>query len=596
MKTQPVEPRNEVADSRRLSFGRDGRRRGAIILLSAFTLVMAFAFAAFSIDVGFITLTRAQMQNVADAAVLSAVLELNPNEDQSAVMAAAKQAARDVAVRHRAGDWDSFELDVENDVEFGRSTYDPNTDKYTYQWGSGAVPYNVVRVNARRTIVTQMDEQGNSSQSDRRLPLFFGPVIGHTHAPLQVSAIATFQPRDIMLVLDYSASMNDDSELRSIYTVGQGSVETSIHQMWDDLDQVTYGNLDFWPDWVTVPGETYDFDATWRTSVVDVESADTMDQVRLYFSNGNHQTFAANTTSGTWEGTGSNAGSRVTKVRVYYGSDHETIDFYSNSDVIRGLGLDGVAYPYPSGSWSDFVEYCRSHSSSMPNYDYDVYAAGYRRKFGMLTLINYWNKSKPLNSQTPDLWKVSQQPIQSLKDSVDVLFDYLRDVEAEDKIGLSVYTYPSSPHAVLESGLTEDYESLRTISHHRQAGHYDYYTNIGAGMRTGRLELEANARPRAQRLMVLMTDGLANRTSTSASPSQFALDEADLAAAAGVKIVTVSLGAGADTELMQQIADRTGGEHFNVPGGQSVADYADQLRAVFQTIAAARPLKLISAE
>ena len=160
----------------------------------------------------------------------------------------------------------------------------------------------------------------------------------------------------------------------------------------------------------------------------------------------------------------------------------------------------------------------------------------------------------------------------------------------------SLTTHTSSPHAVLESGLTDDYELLKTISHERQAGHYDYYTNIGAGMRSARLELAANARPRALRMMILMTDGLANRTSTSASPTQFALDEADLAAAAGIKIMTVSLGAGADTDLMQQIADRTGGTHFNIPGGQSVADYADQLQTVFGEIAADRPLKLIATD
>ena len=28
---------------------------------------------------------------------------------------------------------------------------------------------------------------------------------------------------------------------------------------------------------------------------------------------------------------------------------------------------------------------------------------------------------------------------------------------------------------------------------------------------------------------------------------------------------------------MQQVADITGGDHFNIPGGQSVADYADDL-------------------
>jgi hypothetical protein len=44
---------------------------------------------------------------------------------------------------------------------------------------------------------------------------------------------------------------------------------------------------------------------------------------------------------------------------------------------------------------------------------------------------------------------------------------------------------------------------------------------------------------------------------------------------------------------MQQIADITGGEHFNVPGGASVAEYAEDLKQIFGKIASDRPLKLI---
>jgi Mg-chelatase subunit ChlD len=135
--------------------------------------------------------------------------------------------------------------------------------------------------------------------------------------------------------------------------------------------------------------------------------------------------------------------------------------------------------------------------------------------------------------------------------------------------------------------------TVKTISRQRQAGHYDQFTNIGAGMRTARLELEAHHRPKAFQMMILMTDGLPNRTSTSSSPAQFPIDEAYLAKASDIKIMTISVGAGADTGLMQQIADITGGKHFNVPGGASVAAYAQDLKTIFGEIASDRPLKLI---
>ena len=46
-------------------------------------------------------------------------------------------------------------------------------------------------------------------------------------------------------------------------------------------------------------------------------------------------------------------------------------------------------------------------------------------------------------------------------------------------------------------------------------------------------------------------------------------------------------------QLMQQIADISDGVHFNVPGGQSVTDYEDDLLGVFRQIADDRPLILV---
>jgi hypothetical protein len=419
--------------------------------------------------------------------------------------------------------------------------------------------------------------------------LFFGPVIGHDRATLRTSAIATFQPRDIMLVLDYSASMNDDSELGAIDTLGQTAVEANIQQMWQELGSPTYGNLAFVPDWVTVPGSSIPTRVKWMNTSIEVSTTATIDGVKLHFSNGNQQTFGATTTNPkTYTGSGTNANKRIVRAEVRKGTTWETYYFNDDdnyADIKRGLGLDSVTYPYPIGSWNEYIDYALSNS--------DHAAAGYRYKFGMLTLVNHWNKNRPMNNETPDLWKISQQPMTALKDSVDVLANYLLDVSAEDYVGLSVYTYPDASGARLEAGLGSSLNTIKTISRQRQAGHYDHFTNIGAGMRTARIELEANHRPKSFQMMILMTDGLPNRTSTSSSPSQFPIDEAYLAKASDIKIMTVSVGAGADTALMQQIADITGGKHFNVPGGASVAVYAEDLKRIFGEIAADRPLKLI---
>jgi len=475
----------------------DKTRRGMVLVLSAFCLIAVFAFLAFTIDVGYMSLTRGQLQNAADASALAAALELRASLAPSEVVANAQAAAVEVAAANRAGDRDTVAIDpTQGDVQFGRRIWDPATQTYQLLWGLDKAPYNVVRVTARRT-------------GDDRLPLFFAPVIGHRDTGLTVSAVATFQPRDIMLVLDYSASMNDDSELRSIGKLPRADIEQNLRQIWQELGSPTYGTMQFTPQRLTG----------------------------------------------------------------------------STSRIIRQLGLNRVRYPYPSGSWNEYVNYVKTSGYWR--------RAGYRDKYGYLTLINYWLERKPMASQTPDLWQVSAQPVTALKEAVTVFLDFLEFVQAADRVGLSAYTYPQGGGAKLENDLTFDLDTIESISRQRQAGHYDRYTNIGAGMQTARLELASNARPGAHLMMVLMTDGIANRPYGTNYARQLALNEAHAAADANIKIMTVSVGLNADTGLMQQIADITGGQHFNVPGGQPVADYAQELRDSFREIAADRPVTLI---
>ncbi len=566
------------------------------MILSTAVLILILAFAAFSIDVGYIALSKGQLQNAVDAAALAAVQELNPHVNQALVATSATQVANEIAGMHRAGDHDSVSVNGNlGSVQLGRRIYDSSTGEYEYLWGPEAAPYNLVKVTAERKEIWN----GDSLLEDNQLPLFFGAVLGSRRPRCERRPSPRSNRADIMLVLDYSASMNDDSELSAIGTLGQTAVESNIQQMWQDLGSPTYGNMTFSPNWVTIPGQPASGDiphvkVTWKNTEIHVVSSKDLSNVVMEFSNGNHQKIEDLLgMTGTFKGSGSNNGLHIKRCWIKSGSNFSTdgsgygerFDFYSDSQIRKGLGLSNVAYPYPSGSWEDYISYARSSS--------DHEAAGYRYKFGMLTLINYWNKNQPGHDQTPDLWKARQQPITALKDSVDVLADYLLTVSADDNVGLSVYTYPDSAGAKLELGLGSTLSQVKTISRQRQAGHYDQYTNIGAGMRIARLELEANKRPKALQMMILMTDGLPNRTSTSASPTQFSIDEANLALASDIKIFTVSLGARADAGLMQQIADITGGEHFNVPGGASVAEYAQDLKEIFGKIASDRPLKLI---
>jgi Mg-chelatase subunit ChlD len=178
---------------------------------------------------------------------------------------------------------------------------------------------------------------------------------------------------------------------------------------------------------------------------------------------------------------------------------------------------------------------------------------------------------------------------------MNVFMELISSVDTNDRVGLVIYD-ANDGNAILESPLTNNLSTITTITTHRQAGHYTSYTNIGAGMQLGRQHLEGNARPNARKLIVLMTDGLANWHNGRydlAGAAQMVSSEAAAAAADKYKIFTLALGVNADTATMQSVANTTDGKYFNIPGGANHQAMHDQLRAAFKEIADARPLLLV---
>ncbi|MGD9127517.1 MAG: vWA domain-containing protein, partial [Planctomycetia bacterium] len=437
------------------------------------------------------------------------------------------------------------------------------------------------------------------------IPSLFGTIVSSTgDFTVTSESIAGYQPRDSVVVLDLSGSMNDDSELKRITSEDDPDrepVETNLEEIWEeDLESPTYGNLVFQPEYLTVVGQPPSvpqepqISVTFRGDDVYVESSKDLSNVVMEFTDGSRQKIEGLTSpTGAFRGTGYNYNKQIRKIWVKSGSNAsgegpgygERFED-TNQAVKEAFGLNTVAYPYPSGSWDDYINYCRNKSS--------VKNAGYRKKYGGMTLVNYWLENKASHTQTPDLWKVRAQPIQAVKDATDVFMEYIQEVDAEDRAGLVVYNSPSS-HATLEHELTTEFEDVADTVQHRQAGHYHSMTNIGAGISVAREELNNHARTGAFKMIVLMTDGQANTsTEYGVSGRQYALNQAYQAAANGYPIVTISLGNGADTDLMQEIADITEGAHFNIPGlGSGVTDYHDGLMQTFRDIANDRPLILV---
>ncbi|MEZ6058154.1 MAG: pilus assembly protein TadG-related protein [Planctomycetaceae bacterium] len=169
----------------------DARRSGSVFVLSAMLLVLVFAFAAFSIDLGYLTLARTELQNSADAAVMAATIELGeglggaPALTAQGVETAAKQAAVATAAANSAGGVNAVYVDGARDVRLGKYQWDSNTNSWEKQWG--VAPYNLVEVTLRR-------DQVASTNGDGPLGLFFAPLIGNKDANLVVTSTSAVLP------------------------------------------------------------------------------------------------------------------------------------------------------------------------------------------------------------------------------------------------------------------------------------------------------------------------------------------------------------------------------------------------------------------
>src|SRR5690606_15520689 len=63
----------------------------------------------------------------------------------------------------------------------------------------------------------------------------FGWAVGRDKVPVQASATAFVEARDMVLVLDFSGSMSDDSELGAIGNFSQSEVEAGLDRIYQEL-------------------------------------------------------------------------------------------------------------------------------------------------------------------------------------------------------------------------------------------------------------------------------------------------------------------------------------------------------------------------
>ncbi len=611
----PTEKKRSQLRPHRLRYAR----RGAVAVQVAVLMTVLLGFAALTIDVGAMYNARGDMQRAADSAALAAAALLS-DYSQGDPLETARAAAVDLV-----GNNDVFggavTLDPEADVIFGRANYNYATNAYSFE--PTVTAPDSVRVRVRRTA----DSPSGS------MPMYFANVFHISSVNIAADAIAMNIPRDIAVVADLSASHTDDSELKH-YALTQ----INLHEVWDafpggiddaggswdpdnlpagwTLDEDGYTPQAAGPAWGLMKQLGY---GTTDENVVSgySPSADA-GLIRLqYSSNWSNATLNSyliaqgyNTAERNAINNGSTDGSGYYDNRVAVALGLARWNSGIAGGLWQSLGappgnanttigdseltwLEAVPAMTTSASaaiWRDWIDnYVRSTNNEMYSAN-----SGFRYRFGVKTFINYLMEKRPTNSQTPLLAGTPEQPMKAVKDGVNVLAAYLDDLDTDDQVSLEVY----GTTGVHEVDLSLDPYAVSNRLNEMQAGHYNTWTNIGGGIQRAIEELaSARARPNARKMIFLLTDGYANVNSSGgtgdyAGGNAYAVNRAEAAAAAGIRIYTISVGAYANPDLMEQIAQIGNGEHF-FASSADIDGYTAQLQDIFATLGGRRPVMLI---
>ena len=166
-------------------------RRGTVLAFLALVLVVLVGFLALAIDIGMLAIARAQAQNAADVAALTAARTLNGDPTTSYNQALATTNAQAVVTYNTI----LHQPMTGSQVTLTYGTYDYNQSTQTFGAnypGTANMPYTAVTANV----------------TAQNIPTVFGKVLGISFLPaVSATAQAAHRPRDIALVMDLSGSM-----------------------------------------------------------------------------------------------------------------------------------------------------------------------------------------------------------------------------------------------------------------------------------------------------------------------------------------------------------------------------------------------------
>jgi Flp pilus assembly protein TadG len=181
---------------------RHQTRRGSVLPLVAICLPAFIALCALAIDLSLVALARDQAQNVADTAAMTGLRQLNGDASNNYNISQASVQANNV---FNSNSVLAQSLNGNGSLSFATGAYYYDDTNKVFVAAAPA-PSGVTGNTLAQATVTASR------------PSFFAKIFGVSTLSVSASATAVHRPRDLSLVLDFSGSMNNESD---IYTANE---------------------------------------------------------------------------------------------------------------------------------------------------------------------------------------------------------------------------------------------------------------------------------------------------------------------------------------------------------------------------------------
>ncbi|APZ93202.1 pilus assembly protein TadG-related protein [Fuerstiella marisgermanici] len=247
-------------------------RRGVILVFAAVMLLISFAFAAFVVDFGMVTLTKGQMQNAADSAAHAATLEIarsfGPGNELTVDQAESIARARAVEMisKFRTGDVAATDAHQVRDIRVGRRSWNDSDKEWEDEWGVS--PYNMVEVTVRRT-----------NTDTTALPMTFAKLLGRENFELTTTSVYALQPGN-GFTLPPGTPPSDTIHLLPI-ALDLGSWSNLLDQVYGTSTSSACGNVGTGQG---ANANSFDDEYAWNANdrVVEADESDGILEINIY--------------------------------------------------------------------------------------------------------------------------------------------------------------------------------------------------------------------------------------------------------------------------------------------------------------------------